>query len=271
MNGQVMADSIVDHAMIEPSLNMVDTKPWRLYFDGSSHKDGTGVRVLILSPQDGPTRFNCKINEKCSNNEAEYEALIIGRRLLNELGASRIELRGDSELVIKQVTREYKCIKENLVKYFVTATQLLEYFEVADIKHVTRNENQEANDLAQIASGYKISKSRFQDMIEVLEKMVSDALPVREDIFYRSDSCDEGFDEEHPEDFGFKKSWGHGVFTVNSSSPTDWRKPILEYLENPVGSTDRKIKYRDLSYVLLGNELLKKTPEGVLLKCLGDT
>ena len=45
----------------------------------------------------------------------------------------------------------------------------------------------------------------------------------------------------------------------------------MEYLENPVGGTDRKTKYRALSYVLSGNELLKKTPEGVLLKCLGDT
>ena len=54
-------------------------------------------------------------------------------------------------------------------------------------------------------------------------------------------------------------------------SQSDWRKPIIEYLENPVGNTDRKIKYRALSYVCLGNELLKKTPEGVLLKCLGDT
>ncbi|XP_050875613.1 uncharacterized protein LOC127079251 [Lathyrus oleraceus] len=78
MKGQIMADFIVDHAMVESSLNMVDTKPWCLYFDGSSNKDGTRVGVLILSPQDGPTKFKCKISEKCSNNEAEYEALIIG-------------------------------------------------------------------------------------------------------------------------------------------------------------------------------------------------
>lgn len=65
--------------------------------------------------------------------------------------------------------------------------------------------------------------------------------------------------------------WRHKVFAVGSSSPSDWRKPILEYLENPVGDIDRKIKYKALSYVLLGNELLKKTPEGILLKCLGST
>ncbi|XP_050878857.1 uncharacterized protein LOC127082674 [Lathyrus oleraceus] len=169
MKGQIVGYFIVDHAMIEPSLNMVDTNPWRLYFDGSSHKDGTGVGVLISSPQDVPTRFKCRIDKKCSNNKAEYEPLITGLRILKELGASRIEVRGDLELVIKQVTQEYKCIKENLLKYFVTTTQLLEYFEVTEITHVSRNENQEANDLAQNAYGYKMSKSRFQDFNEVRE------------------------------------------------------------------------------------------------------
>lgn len=165
MKGQIIAEFIVDHAMIEPSLNVVGTNPWRLYFDGLIHKDRTGIGVLILSLQDIPTRFKCRIDEKCSNNEAEYDALIIGLRILKELGSSRIEVRGDSGLVIKQVTQEYKCIKENLLKYFVMATQLLEYFEVADITHVPRNENQEANDLAQITFGYKISKSRLQEII----------------------------------------------------------------------------------------------------------
>lgn len=88
MKGQIVADFIVDHAMVESSLNVVDTKPWNFYFDGSSHKDGTRIGVLILSPRDGPTKFKCKISEKCSNNEAEYEALIIGIRLLKGLGAS---------------------------------------------------------------------------------------------------------------------------------------------------------------------------------------
>lgn len=88
----------------------------------------------------------------------------------------------------------------------MTATQLLEYSQVAYIKHVPRNENQEANDLAQIASGYKISKSKFQDIIEVRDKMVSEAPPLREDILDGNGSCDEWFDEERPKDFVFEYS-----------------------------------------------------------------
>jgi len=61
------------------------------------------------------------------------------------------------------------------------------------------------------------------------------------------------------------------ILVINNLTDIDWRKPIVNYLENPNGTACRKIMYRVLSYVIVGNELFKKTPEGVLLKCLGET
>ncbi|XP_050876735.1 uncharacterized protein LOC127080459 [Lathyrus oleraceus] len=133
-----------------------------------------------------------------------------------------------------------------------------------------RSENQEANELAQVASGYKMSKSKLQDMIEVRENMVS-SMPPTEDVLDKNVSRSGETNEECQETCGVEEAWEHEVFSINSSLPTDWRKPIIDYLENPVGSTVRKTKYRALSYVWPGNEFLKKTPEGLLLKCLGDT
>ena len=66
----------------------------------------------------------------------------------------------------------------------------------------------------------------------------------------------------------FKESIG--VFTIDNLPNTDWRKPIVEFLQNPTGSTDRKIKYKALSYVIMGNELFKKSHDGILLKYLSD-
>lgn len=57
--------------------------------------------------------------------------------------------------------------------YFAMVKRLLECFEVVSIIHVPRIENQEANDLAQIAFGYKVSKDRLKEFIKVKEKMVS--------------------------------------------------------------------------------------------------
>ena len=50
--------------------------------------------------------------------------------------------------MIKQITREYKCIKDNLFLYFATVNQLLEHPEVVSMTHVPRLENQVANDIA---------------------------------------------------------------------------------------------------------------------------
>lgn len=52
---------------------------------------------------------------------------------------------------------------------------------------------------------------------------------------------------------------------------SDWQKSIIEFLKDPIGTTNRKIRYKALSYVIIGNELFKKTPEGVLLKCLSES
>jgi len=61
------------------------------------------------------------------------------------------------------------------------------------------------------------------------------------------------------------------ICAIDNLSNNDWRTPIVEYLQNPLGDTSRKAKYRALSYVIIGNELFKKSPEGVLLKFLSET
>ena len=60
VKGQVVADFIVDHSINEESINYLEIEPWKLYFDGSSHKDRTGVGVLIISLNKIPTTFKYK-------------------------------------------------------------------------------------------------------------------------------------------------------------------------------------------------------------------
>ena len=76
---------------------------------------------------------------------------------------------GDSKLVIKQVSKEYRCVKENLIMYFVITIRLLKQFEQVNIRHIPQRENEEANDLAQEASGYK--KDQNEELIQVREKV----------------------------------------------------------------------------------------------------
>ncbi|XP_050875241.1 uncharacterized protein LOC127078864 [Lathyrus oleraceus] len=235
--------------------NYVDLAPWRLYFDGSRHKQGAGIGGVIISPNGIPTDFKYKIEGLCTNNEAEYESLITGLEILLELGARNVEIMGDSELVIKQVSKEYRCIKENLVMYFVVTVRLLKRFEQVNLQHIPRQENQRANDLAQEASGYKTSRNQDEE-IQVRKKIQATTLsPSNLEIMKLG-----AVDKNHFE-----------ILTIDDEGRSDWRRPLVDYLRNPVGSTDRKIKYRALSYVLVNDELFKKTVEEVLLKCLGES
>ncbi|WJX89440.1 hypothetical protein P8452_71439 [Trifolium repens] len=267
VKGQIVADFIVDHSLVEMPQDYVDIQPWILYFDGSKHKYGTGIGILIISPTQVPTKFKYKINGLCSNNEAEYEALITGLEILKDLGAKNIKIRGDSELVLKQLTQEYKCVKEHLAKYFSIASSLLDCFDHVDIEHVPRLENQEANDLAQIASGYKMSKEKLTQLIEIKEKMV-----LQEPISAQLSIPKLVGADTIPQINGEIKNplENFQIFAIDNLSDNDWRKPIVDYLKNPTGNVDRKVKYRALSYIIFENDLFKKTSEGILLKCLNE-
>ena len=76
-------------------------------FDGAASKKG-GVGVLIKPPMGEPQLLSYKLDFKCANNVAEYEALILGLRALKDLQAQRISIQGDLELVIKQFQGSYQ-------------------------------------------------------------------------------------------------------------------------------------------------------------------
>src|SRR3954468_4752178 len=267
MKGQVVADFIVEHGLVDFSANLVEQTNWKLFFDGSSHKNGSGIGVLIISPKGLPTKFHYKMKEVCSNNEVEYEALITGLKALIDLGATRVEIRGDSELVIRQIKKEYKCIKENLIMYYAIVIRLLESFEHVEILHVPRSNNYIANELAQIASGYRVSKDKLEDMVEIKNKETHEVLDKSGQL---STSKFEGVGDNVESKVESKYLYALEIFAIDNMTDADWRNPLVQYLNNPVGGTDQKIKYRALNYVILGNDLYKKTTEGVLLKCLSE-
>lgn len=120
-------------------------------FDGSSTQNGGGVGLVICSPCGEVFRFMCKLEDQASNNQVEYEALIKGPDTLATMKAKYLEIKGDSQLVIKRPTSEVKCYNAKLKELRASAHNLLELFVDVVIMCVPREENQDANDLAQQA------------------------------------------------------------------------------------------------------------------------
>ena len=84
---------------------------------------------------------------RATNNVAEYRALLLGIERARELGASEVELIGDSELVVKQVKGEYKVKDAGLRPLHAEVRSALQAFERWSIRHVRREHNAAADAL----------------------------------------------------------------------------------------------------------------------------
>lgn len=82
-----------------------------------------------------------------TNNQAEYYALIAGLNKAIELGATQVTCVMDSELVVKQLTGQYKIKESGLQKRVAEVLQLSQKFQSIDYKHVLREKNQLADEL----------------------------------------------------------------------------------------------------------------------------
>lgn len=76
------------------------------------------------------------------------------------------------------MTKEYKCVSENLMRYFVKASSLLAKFDEVELRHVPRIDNQEANDVAHLAYGYKVSKEKLKELVKIKGKLRPEELEV---------------------------------------------------------------------------------------------
>jgi ribonuclease HI len=120
-----------------------------LYSDGSSRGNpGPAAIGVVMLDGTGTTvgQFSERIGETTSN-QAEYRALIAGLELALKLGAKRVDINLDSELVARQLKGEYKVKNAALKPLFRKTTQLLKKFNSFSIARLSRGENKRAHQL----------------------------------------------------------------------------------------------------------------------------
>ncbi|KAL0420783.1 UNVERIFIED_CONTAM: hypothetical protein Slati_3101200 [Sesamum latifolium] len=101
-----------------------EERPWLLHVDGSSTAQGSGAGIVLTIPQGDNMEFAVKFEFKASNNEAEYEALVLGMRMAQDVGASHLLANSDSQLIVKQVNGEYNAKEESIVQYLQQIEEL---------------------------------------------------------------------------------------------------------------------------------------------------
>ena len=102
---------------MELGIYEVERRPWILKFDGSSMEKFVGAGIVIISLKWIKTTLSFNLAFKCTNNQAKYEALVISLEILMELRAQEVHIIRDSQLVLQQLTREYKCNNLILTPY----------------------------------------------------------------------------------------------------------------------------------------------------------
>jgi ribonuclease HI len=123
-----------------------------MYFDGSVMKEGADVGLVFILPLGVHMEYMVRLHFPASNNAAEYEALINGLRIAAELGIKRLEIRGDSKLVVGQVMKDKNCIDPKMAVYCQAMRDLEEKFHGLELHHVLRDYNKAADVLVKAAS-----------------------------------------------------------------------------------------------------------------------
>ena len=95
------------------------------------------------------------------------------------MGIKSLEVYGDSQLVIRQLTGDYKCCSSSIAPYFVAARQLLEQFSDSKLNHIPWSKNEEANRMVESALGHKETNQVAQSAT-CLSKMILPSIIDRE-------------------------------------------------------------------------------------------
>src|SRR4051812_1811260 len=124
-----------------------------MYFDGAFSLQGAGAGILLFAPTGEHLKYVIQMHfhrEKSTNNTAEYEELLVGLRITADLGIKKLVIRCDSQLIVKQLNKDYQ--RPLMEAYAKEVRKLEERFDSLEAEHVPRAENSIADDLSKHAA-----------------------------------------------------------------------------------------------------------------------
>jgi ribonuclease HI len=213
-----------------------------VFCDGSWGTFGAGATAVLVAPSRVKTCFVVKLDFSCTNNIAEYEALLLGLRKLRAMGIRRAILKTDSQVIAGHVDKSSKARDPKLEKYLDAVRRLEASFEGFSVKNIPIGENEHA---------------------DLLAKSAAQGLPLPSEVFFEVIKAPS------------VELMERAVLTISLVHSEDWRTEIISFLQGNCLSNDeaynKRMEARTRPYVILEGELYKRGVCSPLLKCLSRT
>ena len=235
IKGQVVADFIAEFTL-EDDQGAEEAGQWNIYTDGSSNKQAGGASVVLISPEKDRVECMIRLEFYTTNNEAEYEALVVGFDLAGVARAENMIINCDSQVVTGQVNGSYECKSERMKKYLGEVKSQIGCLQIKFVQ-IPREENECADWLAKVVSA---------------ERML---VPKQVLSFIQTSSLIDN--EAHVQEI---------------DSENNWTMQLISYLKNgtlPDGKdAARKLKVQASRFILIKVALYKRGFSYPYLRCL---
>ena len=153
IKGQVLADLVVEfaecpedmngenHSLSERPVDVIFVqcpRPWELYVDRAANQRGSGVGLVLVSPEKITIEKSLRLSFSALNNEVEYEALLMGMVMVQKMGGKAVKVFSDSKLVVGQVRGDLEARDPRMQEYLCQIRSIQSKFEVFDLSHIPR-------------------------------------------------------------------------------------------------------------------------------------
>ena len=157
--------SVERHGIDENLVGIISVQcstPWEVYVDGAANQRGSGVGLVLVSPEKITIEKSLRLGFSAMNNEAEYDTLLMGMIMVQKMGGKTVKVYSDSKLVVGQVRGDLEARDPRMHEYLSQVRNMQVKFEVFDVSHVPRCGNTHTNSLATLAT------SSAQDLPRVI-------------------------------------------------------------------------------------------------------
>ncbi|XP_074346323.1 uncharacterized protein LOC141685096 [Apium graveolens] len=220
---------------------------WSLYIDGASNVNGTGLGLVLKSPQKDTLAYSICCEFKATNNESEYEALIIGLTTVVDMKIAHIKVNCDSLLIVNHIKGEYEAKDCKMSAYLEIVKELQGKFDSFSIQQIPREQNSHADALAGLGDVLKKENVLTIPVIHILEPATIRAKKERDVTIMAVDNHEE------------RGSW------------TQKYKDYITKGEIPKDNEAKSLKIKATRFTIIDGILFKKSVTGLLQRCLEES